>query len=260
MVAPPESPGQADDADQVLRKLVAMHLLHVQLHLRLHRDVGQTVAVGPQAVLVRLPASIRDERHLVVLHDLDGLLLVPDGVPVCRRQAEGLLADVHPPHDHDPADGAELGVQPAPGGIAGAARPRLRRHLPGGRQDHQVRPVSKGVRHHLRRVHGGVDRDAARPLPAHHLQHVGGSAEHTADVPRVLHLQHAADSAAGAAHRVDLPDHPDRDQGDQVGTDGGRRPVELERRTVGQLGERAPDRGLQRRNPKEAANGDAIPE
>lgn len=117
------------------------------------------------------------------------------------------------------------------------------------------------MRHHLRRVHRGVDRDAAHSVPARHLQLVGGGAEHTADVPRVLHLQHAADHAAGAAHRLDLPDHADRDQGDQVGTDGGRRALELERRAVGQFGERPPDRGLERRNAKEAAAGDnAIPE
>lgn len=111
------------------------------------------------------------------------------------------------------------------------------------------------MRHHLRRVHRGVDRDAAHPVSPSHLQLVGGGAEHTAHVPRVLHLQHAADTAAGAAHRVDLPDHADRDQGDQVGTDGRRRPVQLERRTFGQLGERPTDRDLrlERWNAKEAA-------
>lgn len=111
------------------------------------------------------------------------------------------------------------------------------------------------MRHNFRRVHGGVDRDAAYPVSSSHLQLVGGSAEYTADVPRVLHLQHAADTAAGAAHRVDLPDHPDRDQGDQVGTDGRRRPVQLERRALGQLGECPTDCDvrLERWNAKETA-------
>lgn len=111
------------------------------------------------------------------------------------------------------------------------------------------------MRHDLRRVHRGVDRDSVDPVSPSHLQLVGGGAKHTADVPRVLHLQHAADTVAGAAHRVDLPDHPDRDQGDQVGTDGRRRPVQLERRTFGQLGERPTHRvvRLERWNAKEAA-------
>lgn len=103
-----------------------MHLLHVQFHLRMHRDVGQTVAVGYQAMLVRLSAPIGYQRHLVVLHDLDGLLLVADRIAVCRRQAEGLLADVCPPHDNHRTDSSELGVQSAPGWFAGTFGARLR--------------------------------------------------------------------------------------------------------------------------------------
>lgn len=110
MVAPSESTGQADYAGQVLRKLLAMYLLHIQLHLRLHRDVGQTMAVGHQELLVWLSAPVGLERHLVVLHDLDGFLLVADGVAVYRCKAERLLANVHTSHDHHPANGAELGV------------------------------------------------------------------------------------------------------------------------------------------------------
>lgn len=116
------------------------------------------------------------------------------------------------------------------------------------------------MRHDLCRIYGGVDRDAVDPLSAGHLQFVGGGAQHTANVPGVLHFQHAADTAAGAAHRVDLPDHADRDQGDQVGTDGRRRPVQLERRTVGQLGERPPDRRRERWNAKEAAAAATVSE
>lgn len=48
---------QADDSREVLRELLAMHLLHVQFCLRDDRDVGQGLAVGHQSVLDQLPAS-----------------------------------------------------------------------------------------------------------------------------------------------------------------------------------------------------------
>lgn len=57
MVEAAQGTGQADDAGEVQRELLAMHLLHLQLHLRHDCHVGQVVAVGHQAVLVQLPAS-----------------------------------------------------------------------------------------------------------------------------------------------------------------------------------------------------------
>jgi hypothetical protein len=57
MVAKTQGARQANDAHQVHGELLAVHLLHVQLHLWDDRDVGQELAVGHQAVLVQLPAS-----------------------------------------------------------------------------------------------------------------------------------------------------------------------------------------------------------
>lgn len=76
------------------------------------------------------------------------------------------------------------------------------------------------MRHHLCRVYGGVDHHPAGALPTNYLQFIGGGAQHIAHVPRVLHLQHAADSAARVTHWLDLSNHSDRREGNQVGTDG----------------------------------------
>lgn len=81
------------------------------------------MAVGHQELLVRLSAPVAGQRRVVVLHDLDGLLLVADDQPVYRCEAQGLLADVCPSSSHVAADGVELGVQPASGGIARLGRP-----------------------------------------------------------------------------------------------------------------------------------------
>lgn len=54
MVAIPEGPGQTVDASQILRELVALHLLHVQLFVRPVRVVGQAVVLGRENLLVRL--------------------------------------------------------------------------------------------------------------------------------------------------------------------------------------------------------------
>lgn len=73
------------------------------------------------------------------------------------------------------------------------------------------------MRLHLRLFHRHLDRDAARLLSAHHLQHVGGSAANSAHVPRLLHLQQPAVLVAVSSRRLDLCDPADRPHGAQVG-------------------------------------------
>ena len=55
---------------------LALLLLHVSLRLRNVGPVGQVVAVGHQALLVQLPAPLRREGCMVVLHGRTQLLLV----------------------------------------------------------------------------------------------------------------------------------------------------------------------------------------
>ena len=55
---------------------LALLLLHVSLRLRNVGSVEQVVAVGHQALLVQLPAPLRREGCLVVLHGRAQLLLV----------------------------------------------------------------------------------------------------------------------------------------------------------------------------------------
>lgn len=57
MVAIPKGPRQTIDASQILRELVALHLLHVQLCIRLVRAVGQAMVLGREKLLVRLSTS-----------------------------------------------------------------------------------------------------------------------------------------------------------------------------------------------------------
>jgi hypothetical protein len=52
MVAKTQGARQADNSHQVHGELLAVHLLHLQLHLWDDRDVGQELVVGDQAVLV----------------------------------------------------------------------------------------------------------------------------------------------------------------------------------------------------------------
>lgn len=94
---------------------------------------------------------------MVVLHDLDGFLLVVDDQPVCGRKAERLLANVCAPPGDAAADGVELGVQPASGGLAGVGRARFCGHLLGRRQADQIRQIPKAVRLHICLLHRRVD-------------------------------------------------------------------------------------------------------
>lgn len=153
---------------------MALHLLRVQLHLRHVRAVGQVLDVGHQELLAWLSAPVAGRRCLVVLHDLDGLLLVADHQSVCRREAQGLLADVRSPHGDAAADGPQLGVQPASCRLARPGRTRLCGHLSGRSQVDEVRQVPEVVRLHLRLFHSRLDHHPAGLLPAHHLQ-VSGS-------------------------------------------------------------------------------------
>lgn len=57
LVAPPEKPGQAVQAHQVLRERVEVYLLLLQLLLRDHHSVGQGVVVGHRSVLYWVPSS-----------------------------------------------------------------------------------------------------------------------------------------------------------------------------------------------------------
>lgn len=66
-----------------------------------------------------------------------------------------------------------------------------------------------------------VDWHTRRYLPLlPHMEHIDPRPDAAADVPRVLHLQLAAVSAASVAHRVDLAHPADRLQGYQGWTDG----------------------------------------
>jgi hypothetical protein len=62
MVAKTQSTRQANDPRKVLRKLLAMHVLHLQFYLRHDCNVGQVMVVGHQAVLVQLSTSGKDWR------------------------------------------------------------------------------------------------------------------------------------------------------------------------------------------------------
>lgn len=55
MVAATQGTRQTDHSGEVLRELLAMHVLHLQLRLRDDRDVGQGLAVEHQRMLVQLP-------------------------------------------------------------------------------------------------------------------------------------------------------------------------------------------------------------
>ena len=81
-----------------------MYFLHCDVVLRVVVSVGQTLAVGHQALLVRLSLPQRACRRLVLLHDGALLLLVPLHLTVRRCQTEGFLGNVHPPQRHHPPD------------------------------------------------------------------------------------------------------------------------------------------------------------
>lgn len=63
MVALPTSPGQAINPGEVLRKLLALHVLRVQLHVRPNCVVGQAMVLGCQAMLVWLSTSGKENHH-----------------------------------------------------------------------------------------------------------------------------------------------------------------------------------------------------
>lgn len=84
---------------------MALPVLHVQLWLWRLCAVGQAVVLGREALLVRLSSPVGGQRHLVVLHDLDVVLLVANGDAVLRHQAQGFLANVHTPCGHVAAAG-----------------------------------------------------------------------------------------------------------------------------------------------------------
>lgn len=83
------------------------------------------MAVGHRPVLYRVSSSGSYQRHLVVLHDISGVLLVADHLPVLGRPSQGLLADVRAPHRDHPAAVLQLGLQPAQDRDARAAAARL---------------------------------------------------------------------------------------------------------------------------------------
>lgn len=129
LVASASQPGETLDPDQVLREHVEIHVLPHQLHIRNIRSVGQGVAMGYRPMLHRISPSGCDQRRVVVLHDIVRVLLVADHLAVLGRQAQGLLADVRPPHRHHSAALVQLGLQPAPDRDSDAARSRLRGHI-----------------------------------------------------------------------------------------------------------------------------------
>jgi hypothetical protein len=55
---------------------MARAVLHLRLLLRPVRPLEQALDVGHQALLVQLPSPLHRQRHLVVLHGGDELLLV----------------------------------------------------------------------------------------------------------------------------------------------------------------------------------------
>lgn len=180
---------------------------------------------------------VHSQRRLVVLHGVDGVLLVADLLAVLRQQAQRLLANVHPSRSHFSFDLVELDLQPAPGGIAGAARPWLRGYFARSGKVLEVLEFPEGLRYRFRTLHRHLDRHEAWTLPSHHLQHQHRGADDPPDVPGVLHLQLAAYHAAGASSDMDLHDPPDCRADHQGRPDGGRCAFQLRRRHHRQLRE-----------------------
>lgn len=150
------------------------------------------------------------QRDLVILHDLDGLLLVPNYVAILRYQAKRLLADVCASHSDFATAVSQLDLQFASRRILGASDPRLCWYLLGGSQNYQIRKLPKDVRLYFRPVHRGLDRDSIGMLPASNLQHICRGSTYSTHVPGLLHFQLVADCTIVLARCLDIHDSPNR--------------------------------------------------
>jgi hypothetical protein len=112
----------------------------------------------------RLPSPVGHQRHLVVLHDLDVVLLVAVRQPVLRREAQGLLADVHSPYRHHRPDVSLVGGERVPHRQSRPGGPRFRRYIPGGGEDGQVFWIPESLRYDLRHIHRALDRNKTGSL------------------------------------------------------------------------------------------------